>query len=58
MPSFQTIATLFIIAGAAFLLVRRIYNSLKKSGSAPCGCGCSGCHGDQNCEDSQTRTNF
>lgn len=54
MPNFQTIATFFIVTGAAFVLVRRIYRSLKKSGSAPCGCSCSACTIAQDNEETQT----
>jgi hypothetical protein len=44
MLSFQTAVTLLIVAGAAFILVRRIYRSLRRNDSTACGCGCSGCN--------------
>ena len=53
MPSFQTLVTLLIVAGAAFFLVRRIYRSLKKSAPAPCGCGCTACDAPRDCGESQ-----
>jgi hypothetical protein len=55
MPSFQTMVTLLIVAGAALFLVRRIYRSLKKDDPAPCGCGCSSCNAAQDCGDSQPK---
>lgn len=55
MPYLQTIVTLLIVAGAAFFLARRIYKSLKKSGPASCGCGCSDCDVAQGRENSHPR---
>jgi FeoB-associated Cys-rich membrane protein len=46
----QTIVALLIVAGAAFLLVRRIRNSLKKGSPPSCNCGCSGCEASNACE--------
>jgi hypothetical protein len=55
MPQLQTILVILIVAGAAFYLVRRFYNSLKKSDSSACGCGCSGCDIARSCEDFDSR---
>ncbi len=50
MPRLQTVIVILIVAGAAFWLARRFYNSLKKSDSSACGCGCSGCTVARSCE--------
>jgi hypothetical protein len=57
MPQLQTIIVILIVACAAFYMIRRIYNSLKKNGSAACGdsCGCSGCNVSPSCEDIRSK---
>jgi len=55
MPQLQTIIVILIVACAAFYMIRRIYNSLKKSGSTSCNCGCSGCNVSQSCEELHPR---
>ena len=57
MPDLQTLITSLILAGAAIFLVRRIYNNLKKSNSASCGCSCSGCNATPDCQDARMREN-
>jgi hypothetical protein len=40
----QTLIVLVIVAIAAFLMIRRFYNSVRSKGdSSTCGCGCDGC---------------
>jgi hypothetical protein len=51
----QTVVALIIVAGAAFFLVRRICNSLKKGGPPACDCGCSGCEVSNSCEEPNAR---
>ncbi len=55
MPQLQTIIVILIVAGAAFYLGRRFFNSLKKSDSSACGCGCSGCNIAPTCEELHPR---
>jgi len=57
MPRLQTIIVILIVACAAFCMLRRIYNSLKKSDSTGCGgsCGCSGCKVSQSCDELHPR---
>lgn len=39
----QTAIVIIIVAAAAFYLIRRFYNSVKKSARPTCGCSCDGC---------------
>ncbi len=57
MLQLQTIIVILIVACAAFYMIRRIYNSLKKGDSTACGgnCGCSGCNVSQSCEELHPR---
>ena len=55
MPQLQTIIVILIVAGAAFYLGRRFHNSLKKSHSSTCGCGCSECSTAQSCKELHPR---
>lgn len=43
----QTAIVIIIVAVAAFFMIRRFYNSVKKQSASNCGCGCSGCSPDQ-----------
>lgn len=47
----QSVVAFIIVAGAAFFLVRRIRNSLKKEGQPSCNCSCSGCEISNSCEE-------
>jgi hypothetical protein len=49
MPHWQTVVALLIVAGAVFLLVRRIRNRLKKGVPPACSCGCSECEVSNSC---------
>lgn len=50
----QTIVVLLIVAGAAYYLIRRVYNSLKnRPDASSCGCNCTDCNALQNCEESR-----
>jgi hypothetical protein len=55
MPPIQTVVALLIVAGAAFLLVRRIRNSLKKGSPPSCNCGSSGCGISHSCDSPPSR---
>jgi len=49
-------AFIFIIVGAAAAyLVRKFYRSLKKTSSGSCGCGCTSCPQEQNCEEAPAK---
>jgi uncharacterized membrane protein YuzA (DUF378 family) len=43
---------IFIIVGlASFYLVRKFYRSLQKTQGPQCGCGCTSCPNEQNCNE-------
>lgn len=55
MVQVQTVVALLIVAGAAFFLVRRICNGLRKGSAPTCNCSCSGCEVSNACEEPKTR---
>ncbi|MGD9368484.1 MAG: FeoB-associated Cys-rich membrane protein [Desulfobacteraceae bacterium] len=54
----QTAIVIGIVALAAFFMIRRFYNSVKKRSSSACGCGCSGCLPDrkQDCTEKENQS--
>jgi len=47
----ETLIVILIVGFAAIYVGRRFFNNLKKGSQSSCGCGCSTCDVQSDCED-------
>jgi len=50
-------ALIIIIVGSALIyLVRKFYRNFKQTGGSQCGCGCTACPSEKDCNESPTQS--
>jgi len=52
----ETVLIFTIVGLASAYLVRKFYRSLQKTKESQCGCGCSSCPKELNCNEQSTQT--
>ena len=52
----ETTLIVIIVGLASAYLVRKFYRSLQKRDETQCGCSCTSCPREQNCDETSTQT--